>query len=106
MKWSHAWAFLGAAGLLLLCAPSAGAQEMVFNGDFETGSLNHGWTLFGGNANTITTTFAVVYNQPSLCVKRKPGTPGDNGGIQQEVHLLGGVTYAFSANIAAQYCSS
>jgi len=79
---------------------------MVFNGDLETGTLTHGWSLFGGNANTTVTTFATVVNKPSLCVKRRPGPPGDNGGIEQEVHLLGGVSYTFTANVAAQYCSS
>jgi hypothetical protein len=40
------------------------------------------------------------------CVRKYPGSPSNNGALEQDVHLLGGVTYVFSADIAAKYCSS
>jgi len=106
MKQPFLWACLGVGALLLLAAPDAAAQSSAFNGDFETGSYTHGWTLFGGNTNTITAMFQTKVNESSLCLKRRPGPPSDNGGIEQEVHLIGGVNYLFTANVAAQYCSS
>ncbi|MFH2001510.1 MAG: hypothetical protein ABIK28_17640, partial [Planctomycetota bacterium] len=81
------------------------AQNVSFNGDFETGAYSHGWTLFGGNTGTTIATFGTGVGDPSYCLKRMPGSP-NNGGIEQEVHLIGGETYNFYANIAAQYCSS
>jgi hypothetical protein len=106
MKRSLIWACFGVAAIWLLCASPATAQEMVYNGDLETGSYTHGWTLFGGNANTKMATFQTKYNVNSLCLKRRPGPPSDNGGLETDVHLIGGETYLFTANIAAEYCSS
>ncbi|MHC4943984.1 MAG: hypothetical protein ACYTG7_13295 [Planctomycetota bacterium] len=100
------WLCFGVAGVALLFASFAAAQEVVFNGDYETGDYVHGWTLTGGNAHTVVAKFQTVQYQNSLCLKRRPGTPNDNGGIQQELHLFEGITYVFSANIASQYCSS
>jgi hypothetical protein len=51
-------------------------------------------------------TFQTVFNNNSLCLKRMPGPPSNNGGIEQDVHLIGGETYIFFANIASEYCSS
>ena len=97
MKWS---AILFLLSFLTVEIPATG-QEIVFNGDFETGSLSHGWNLTNGNELTETAVFGTVMGSPSLCLKRCPGTPLNNGGFEQQVHLLGGVTYTFSANIAA-----
>lgn len=92
--------------LTMLFGSAVIAQNVSFNGDFETGSHSHGWTLVGGNTYTTMATFTTSINaDPSWTVKRRPGAP-DNGGIEQEVHLIGGETYLFSANVAAQYCSS
>jgi hypothetical protein len=80
------------------------AQEIVINGDFETESYSPMWTLFGGNKHTEIATFETVLGQNSTCLMRRPGSPDDNGGITQQVHLFGGMTYKFSANIAAAEC--
>ena len=106
MKWSLMVACFSVALLIFLFSPAATAQEMVYNGDFATGSYNDGWTLFGGNQYTQMAVFQVTYGDTSWCLKRRPGPPNSNGGIETTVGLLGGVTYSFSANIAAEYCSS
>jgi hypothetical protein len=100
------WLSFGIAGVAFLLASFAAAQEVAFNGDFETGDHAHGWTLTGGNAHTTTVEFQTVQYKKSLCLKRRPGPPNDNGGIQQELHLFAGITHVFSADIASQYCSS
>jgi len=97
---------LCAFALLFLATPQAMAQERVFNGDFQTASYTHGWTLFGGNTYTETAKFALGSPTGTWCLKRRPGPPSSNGGIEAMVPLDGGVTYTFSADIAAQYCST
>jgi hypothetical protein len=84
----------------LLCPGPAAAQDMIFNGDYQTGSYSHGWTLFGGNANTIVALFQTKIGVNSLCLKRMPGYSNNNGGFEQDVHLIAGTTYKFFANIA------
>lgn len=88
----------------LCCATPLTAQEVVFNGDFELESATPAWTYVGGNLHTTMATFETVLGQPSYCLKRRPGTPSDNGGIEQQVHLFAGMKYSFSANIAAEEC--
>ena len=100
-----------AALLLPLLVAWAPAQEsersLVPNGDFETGSYSHGWTLFGGNVYTEMAKFQTsITGSPSWALKRRPGTPSSNGGLQTDVPLTGGETYTFNAWVAAQYCSS
>lgn len=80
------------------------AQEVVFNGDFETESYTSLWILTGGNLHTEIATFETILGKNSPCLKRRPGLPDDNGAIEQQVHLFGGMTYKFSANIAAEEC--
>jgi hypothetical protein len=100
-------ACLCAVAMLLLASPQAMAQNRVFNGDFETSSLNDGWTLFGGNTYTVVTKFQTqMSGDVTWALKRRPGPPSSNGGIETDVPLEGGVTYTFNAWIAAQYCSS
>jgi hypothetical protein len=98
-------ASLGAA-VLFLCSSPLAAQEVVFNGDFELGTYSPTWTLTGGNTYTQIAYFQTKLGQNSLCLKRRPGPPSSNGGIEQNVHLIGGVMYVFTADIASQYCSS
>jgi len=87
--------------VLLLMATNATAQSTIFNGDFETGSYSPMWTLTGNNAATIISTFATVKGQPSsLCLRRMPGTPSNNGGLEQKVFLVGGVKYNCTVNAA------
>jgi hypothetical protein len=101
MKKSHLYTCVGAAVLLFLCSAPLAAQEIVFNGDIETREIVYGWTLTGGNQNTLKAYYPVILDDPSWCIRRMPGTPNNNGSIEQEVHLVGGVTYEFSAAIAA-----
>ena len=105
MKKTFRLASLGVA-VLFLCSSPLAAQEMVFNGDFELGTYSPMWTLTGGNAYTKIAYFQTKLGLNSLCLKRQPGTPSSNGGIEQSVHLIGGVMYVFKADIASQYCSS
>lgn len=92
----------GIAALIFLGATHADAQNIAFNGDFETGAHTDGWTLKGGNTHTTIALFESTIGKKSLCLKRRPGTPSSNGGLEQQVHLLGGVTYNFSADIVAE----
>ncbi len=96
----------GIIALLFLCGGALFAQGAVFNGDFETGSYAPMWTLTGGNANTVLALFESKVGFKSWCLKRMTGTPSNNGGFEQTVHLVGGVTYVFSADIVAKYCST
>lgn len=86
--------------LILLSAAELQAQNVTVNGDFETSSITPTWELFGGNTYTQIATFQTVVGVPSLCMKRRPGSPNSNGGISQWVHLIGGKNYTFSASVA------
>lgn len=101
MKKQFVLGCLGAATLFFVCTGSLSAQETVFNGDLETKAYSPMWTLTGGNAHTTVVNYPTVAGIYSYCVRRMPGLPNDNGGIEQQVHLMGGVTYLFNANIAA-----
>ena len=104
MKKHCVFLFISTAAFLVLFATPLTAQEIVFNGDFETESYSPMWNLTGGNLHTEIATFETVLGQNSTCLKRRPGTPEDNGGIGQLVHLFGGMQYSFTANIAAEEC--
>ena len=92
-----------AAACMLILFSTAGlqAQDVALNGDFETNAISPTWELTGGNTYTTIATFQTVLGQSSLCLKRRPGTPTSNGGIWQYVHLIGGMTYTFRADIAS-----
>jgi len=94
------------AGLTVLFNSTLDAQNVVFNGDFETTSYSPMWTLSGGNVNTQMAFFATKLGAPNYCIKRRPGPPSNNGALQQDIHLLAGETYIFSADVAADYCST
>ena len=102
MKSIWIWGCITVAVSILIGANPASAQEVVFNGDFETGEYSHGWNLTGGNELTTIAVFEITQGNFSTCLKRCPGTPSGNGGIEQQVHLMEGVTYEFNANIAAE----
>ena len=97
---------LSAVALLFLSASPVLAQGAVYNGDFETGTLAPGWTLVGGNTYTQLVLFETKPGNKSYGLKRRPGPPSNNGGIEQTIHLVGGVTYVFEADIVSQYCAS
>ena len=86
--------FYGLSGALLL------AQNAVCNPFFNTKDLQH-WsgddpTLIAGPGNAA---WGVEY----YCARKNPGSPDNNGSMTQDVHLIAGYTYLFSANIAAIY---
>jgi hypothetical protein len=94
-----------AAGLVItvLSGDPVFGQNAVLNPLFQTSDLLH-WTGTDPTLNVVTA-------PPNLglekyCCRKLPGTPSNNGSLTQQVHLLGGHTYSFSANIAAKYCST
>lgn len=95
--------FLGIVVFAALSSPELVGQNAVCNPIFQTQNLQH-W-------NNLDPTLAVVTGPSNLgmdgyCVQKYPGTPSNNNSMTQEVHLLAGFTYDFSADIAAKYCSS
>lgn len=92
--------------LVLLLSGPLWAQSPVINGDFETGAYTPKWTLTGGNTYTTMAKFNLPYGHNTWCLKRRPGSPSSNGGFEQQVFLVEGISYLFTADIAAQYCSS
>lgn len=78
------------------------AQNAVANPFFTTMDLQH-WTATDPSYTcVVSTNLGMEY----YCLKKFPGTPSNNGAIKQDVHLIAGNTYEFSANIASKYCSS
>jgi len=100
MKRAKVFACFGAIALLYMCATPLQAQNVVLNGDLETESILPLWGLHGGNSNTTMVKFQTVVGVNSWCMKRRPGSPNDNGGIEQEVHLIGGIDYSIVVNVA------
>jgi len=92
--------------LLVLTSSSLFAQataSMVANGDFEQGVLNE-WTLYGNNNGQELTKYQVLPSVTTWCNKWRPGSNRGNGGIQQDVYMIGGVPYQFDMDIAIK-CS-
>jgi hypothetical protein len=95
--------FLGAFALVFFIGPPAKAQNAVANPCFTTTDLQH-WSYEDP-------TYACVPGNSSLgmtlyCARKNPGSPDNNGAMEQQVHLIAGNTYEFSANIASKYCTS
>jgi len=95
---------LAGAGLCLLFLfvpqPEVMAQTAVPNGDLELEARGP-WTLFGDNLVEDVVEYDVNGDGVrSWCWRRKPGTDGANGGFQQDVYLIAGVTYQFDADVA------
>lgn len=90
------------AALLWVCLPAspAQAQNTVANALFSTQDLLH-WTISDPSAKTGPGAAALGIDWYAM--RKSPGVPNDNGSMTQEVHLVGGVTYNFSANIASVY---
>ena len=103
MKKALVFAALGAFVLLVLPSPSAMAQNAAVNPEFQTYNLQN-WE--GDDPSLMVITGKASLGMDSYCCKKRPGTPNDNGAISQMVHLFQGCTYEFSANIAAEFCSS
>ena len=79
------------------------AQNAVANPFFSTYDLQH-WTA-------TDPTYSCILGDTNLgmdyyCLRKYPGLPSNNGAMTQQVHLVAGNTYEFSANIAVKYCSS
>lgn len=79
------------------------AQNAVANPFFSTFDLQH-WTATDSSYSCMlgSTNLGMDY----YCLRKFPGFPSNNGAITQQVHLVAGNTYEFSANIAAKYCYS
>lgn len=76
------------------------AQTATPNGDIELEALGS-WKLFGNNTVQGVVKYDVNGDgNNSWCWRRKPGTDGCNGGIEQDVYLIAGVTYQFDADVA------
>lgn len=96
----------GAAALfLLLLAPGmAYGNNVVPNEGFELQELGL-WVMTGDNGWTNLKEYDTNGDgTESWCWKRKPGLDGGqpfgNGGLEQSVHLIAGVTYEFNADVA------
>lgn len=94
---------LGGLAFMVLSDSSLMAQSAAENGGFATGDLDR-WE--NEDSSVAVLTGSPAHGMYNYCCKKNPGAPNDNGAIEQEVHLIGGVTYIFSADIAAKYCSS
>ena len=86
-----------------LSGSMSSAQNVVVNPLFQTGDMQY-W-------NATDPSYLVMVGNSKLnmeyyCLRKYPGTPSNNGAVTQQVHLFGGTTYKFQANIAAQYCST
>jgi hypothetical protein len=79
------------------------AQNAVVNPQFSTLDLQN-WE--GLDPLMYVATGPQFLGMDFVCLQKFPGLPDNNGSITQEVHLIKGYTYWFSANIAAQYCPS
>lgn len=97
---------IGVAVVILISPCELRGQGAVLNGDFETQDYTPLWTLTGGNTFIQVVHEESTAGNDSWCIKRTPGTPSNNGGIQQSVHLIGGVTYVFDADIVSKWCTS
>jgi hypothetical protein len=97
------------AGLLALLAlflpqGEVAAQTTTPNGDWELHELGP-WNLVGDNGNQLVTLYDVNGDgKLSWCWRRKPGLdagqPFSNGGCAQDVYLVAGEVYEFSADLA------
>lgn len=95
-----------ALGLLCLwgAAPLA-AQERCMDGNFELGDALGPWTLFGDNTGAGFVQKDVDGSGgPSWALERAPGVDLGNGGIQQNILLIGGVDYQFEADVLYYAC--
>lgn len=95
-----------AFGLLCLwgAAPLA-AQERCMDGNFELGSALGPWSLFGDNTGSQFTMYDVDgTGGDTWCLERSPGSDYGNGGIEQNLLLIGGVTYQFEADVCYYAC--
>lgn len=92
--------------LLVLTSGSLFAQataSIAANGDFEQGVLNE-WSLYGNNNGQALTKYNTVETATNWCNKWRPGSNRGNGGLTQEIYLIGGLTYNFGMDVAIK-CS-
>lgn len=98
-------AVFAVSALFLWAPPPLAAQEMCNNGNFELGAALGPWTLFGDNTGAGFIQYDVDgAGGDTWCLKRLPGTDLGNGGVAQQVLLIGGVTYQFDADVAYYSC--
>jgi hypothetical protein len=89
-------------GLVYACllGPPLHAQNAVANPYFSTMNMKH-WT--GDDPSLICVPGNINLGMDWYCLRKNPGSPDNNGTVTQDVHLIAGYTYQFSANIAAVY---
>ncbi len=93
---------LGCLALLLIAFSNqeGAAQNIVPNGGFESGDLDP-WVKTGNHTYGRMMKYDTNGNgSVSWCYRKMPGTSAGNGGLIQDVELIGGVTYDFSMCIA------
>ncbi len=96
---------LAVALFFLSASPPLAAQEMCNDGNFELGAALGPWTLFGDNTGAGFIQYDVDgAGGDTWCLKRLPGTDFGNGGVQQQVLLVSGVTYQFDMDVAYYSC--
>ena len=95
-----------ACGLMLAWAVHPlTAQEMCNDGNFELGKALGPWSLFDDNTGSSFAQYDVDgTGGATWCLERKPGSDYGNGGIKQNVLLVGGVTYQFDADVCYYTC--
>lgn len=85
--------------LLLFSGGEAMAQNTAANGDFELQDTEP-WVKTGSNDGAKILMYDVNGNgSTSLCWSRQPGSNKGNGGITQDVILIAGTTYDFTADV-------
>lgn len=96
---------LAAALAFLITAGSAlQGQDMVLNGNFELQARGP-WAMTGSNNNAAMATYDVDGDgTATYCWMKEPGTNGGNGGLEQDILLVGGVTYDITCNVAYYTC--
>lgn len=100
MRKSTWFLMLGGFALACLLCPMASAQNAVCNPFFSTMDLQH-WD--GTDPSLICVPGSIDWGMSLYCCRKNPGSTANNGSITQAVHLIGGMTYDFSCNIASTY---
>jgi hypothetical protein len=103
LKSTAAIAFF-AVGFFILGVTPLSAQDMASNGNFELQALG-AWSTNGQNTGALMVQHDVTGGgTASYCWERTPGTNGGNGGLEQNVLLVAGVTYQFDAVVKYYTC--
>jgi hypothetical protein len=100
MRKSMWFLFSGMLAIACLFSAPVQAQNAVCNPFFSTLDTQH-WE--SDDPSLMVFPGSATWGMDWYCLVKKPGLPNDNGSISQDVYLIGGKTYQFSAPIAASY---